>query len=70
MAQAPADIEQHILATRARLDNDVGELQQRVREQLDWRLQIERHPWGATTGALAAGFLISMWFTRLVGWRN
>lgn len=69
MAEAPADIEQHIRATRARLDQDVIELQQRVRSQLDWRQQVDRHPWGATVGALGAGLLISMWFTRLIGWR-
>ena len=71
MAQEPALIEQHIRETRERLDDDVAELQQRVRSQLDWRQQLERHPWTATLGAFGAGLIVSLWMTRSVlRWRT
>ncbi len=60
MGQAPEDIERHIYETRARLDENVAELRARVRAGLDWRNQMQLHPYAATGAAFGVGLLLSL----------
>lgn len=58
MAEASDQILRHIEAQRSELSRHVGELETNVRQKLDWRVQVRRHPgWfialGAVIGLLA-----------------
>ncbi len=60
MAQAPDQILSHIEAQRSQLARDVDELQGRIKEELDWRVQYWRHPEWFLAGAAFAGLLLSV----------
>jgi len=60
VGQQPEQIEQHIHQTRARLEENVAELRTRVRSNLDWRYQFQRHPVTLTAGAFLGGLLLAM----------
>jgi hypothetical protein len=59
MAQAPDQIMSHIEAQRAQLARNVDELQGRIRENMDWRVQYHRHPEWFLAGAALGGMLLS-----------
>jgi hypothetical protein len=46
------------LEAGARAAAEMEELQRRTRESLDWRTQIDRHPWALLGGAVAAAILV------------
>jgi hypothetical protein len=60
VGQAPEDIERHIGETRARLDRNVAELRARVRSRLDWRTQVQLHPYASAALAFAGGLVLSL----------
>ena len=59
MAQAPDQIMSHIEAQRSQLARDVDELQDRLKETVDWRVHYKRHPEWFLAGAAFAGLLLS-----------
>jgi len=59
-ASRPGQIERRIEHTRSQLVRDIDELKAVVRENLNWRLQIDRHPRAAAGIALAAGLLLGL----------
>lgn len=66
MAEDPATIESEIRSTRQRLGSNLQELETRVRDATDWRVQFERHTGAFIGAAFGAGVLLSL----LVGRRR
>lgn len=44
MAEGSNEIEAHIRSTRDRLESNLQELEHRVKDAADWRVQFSRHP--------------------------
>ena len=65
MGETAAQIEQLIGQQRDQLDSDVQQLRSQLRSMVDWRLQVQRHPWGAAAAAFAATYLVGILFGRL-----
>ena len=63
MGETPDDVKREVEQARAKLGQDLNELEYSVRTELDWRVQFARRPWvflGAAFGAAAAiGMLVS-----------
>lgn len=59
MDESPDQIEEHIRSTRRELESNLQELEHRVKDATDWRIQFERHPWAFLGAALAGGILLS-----------
>lgn len=59
MGETPDDIRQQVEQARARLGQNLNQLEYRVKAELDWRVHFDRHPWLflglAFAAALAAG---------------
>ena len=56
MGEAPDDIRHDVERARARLGQDLDELEAKVKAEFDWRAQFERRPWvflGAAFGLAA-----------------
>jgi hypothetical protein len=60
----PAAIRAGIERARQEIEQSVSELRQGVRETLDWRGLVRRHPAATLGGAFALGFLIARWTAR------
>jgi len=57
--EQPEQIEDHIRSTRRELGSNLQELEHRVKDATDWRVQFDRHP-GVMLGiAFAGGLLLS-----------
>ena len=59
MDESPDQIEEHIRSTREELGTNFKELETRLKNATNWRLQFERHTWLFVAAALAGGFLLS-----------
>ncbi len=59
MDQTASQIERHIEEQRQELRYHVSELQNRVRNVLDWRVQFQERPAVMLTLAFAGGLLLS-----------
>ncbi|MBI1896827.1 MAG: hypothetical protein HYS04_09890 [Acidobacteria bacterium] len=59
MDERPDKIVEHIEAERGRLEDNLDELQSRVRRTVDWRAQFERHPYLMMSVAAGGGALLS-----------
>ncbi len=64
MAETTDQIRQHIESRRVQLARDINELEQRVRETVDWRRQYQRHAGAALGVAFGAGVLLGLISTR------
>ncbi len=59
----PADnIRNDVERARARLGQDLNELEYQVKRQFDWRVQFDRHPRVFLGSAFAAGLMLA-WVT-------
>jgi len=58
MGETPDQIRSEIEHTRYRLGQDLETLEQRVKQETDWRVQVRRHPW-AFVGVVFALALIA-----------
>ncbi|HEX8985906.1 MAG TPA: DUF3618 domain-containing protein [Bryobacteraceae bacterium] len=62
MGEKPDQIREEIEQARYRLGQNLNQLEYRVRQTTDWRVQFDRHPWvfagAAFTGALVFGWMI------------
>jgi hypothetical protein len=58
MGETPDQIKREIELTRERISSNLNQLEDRVRERLDWRTQFGRRPWAFLGGAFGAAFLI------------
>lgn len=59
MGERAAQIEKEIQQERGELDKNLHELEQRVRDTTDWRVQFDRHPMLLMGVALGAGVALS-----------
>ena len=59
MGEQTDQIEQHIRQQRSELGQNIGELQQKVKNTVDWRAQFEHRPVTMIGLALGGGFLLS-----------
>ena len=60
MAETSDQIQQHIQKTRLDLNENINELQQKVKTTMDWRTQFEEHPLTMMGLALGAGVVFSL----------
>lgn len=58
MGETPREIELEIEQARNRLGQDLNQLEYRVRQEFDWRVQFERRPWTFLGIAFGAAFLV------------
>jgi ElaB/YqjD/DUF883 family membrane-anchored ribosome-binding protein len=56
MGETPVEIEAHIAEKRAELGRDLEQIEQRVRQAVDWREQARQHP----NAVLAIGFGVGL----------
>ena len=49
----------NIADQRQKLGQDIAELENRVRDATDWRVQFDRHPWLGLGLAMGSGLLLS-----------
>ena len=59
MDERPDQIEDHIRSTQRELGNNLQELENKVKDATDWRVQFERHPVAFLGFAFAGGLLLS-----------
>jgi len=59
MDEKPDKIVQHIESKRDVLGRNLDELQNKVRETTDWRVQFDRHPYVLMSAAMGGGMLLS-----------
>ncbi len=64
MGETAAQIEELIGQQRDQLESDVQHLQSQLRSMVDWRQQVERHPWGAAATVFMAAYLAGIFFGR------
>jgi ElaB/YqjD/DUF883 family membrane-anchored ribosome-binding protein len=57
-------IKQHIDQTRAELGRNLSELEQRVKDVVDWRAYFDQDPFKVLAGAFGAGLLLGLVATR------
>lgn len=59
MDEHPDQIEDHIRSTQRELGSNLEELENKVKDATDWRVQFERHPVACLGIAFAGGLLLS-----------
>lgn len=58
MGEGPSQIEDHIRATRRQLEGNLQELEHKVKDAANWRVQFGRHPGPFLSVACAGGMLL------------
>lgn len=66
MGQTTGEIETDLAETRDSLKANLEELETRVKDAADWRLQFRRHPLPMVVGAMLSGMLLSALIGRRV----
>jgi hypothetical protein len=64
MAQEPIDLKDHIDAERTRLGRDLEEIENRMKDAVDWRTWYEKNTALVLGVAAAGGLLVSLWSAR------
>jgi hypothetical protein len=64
VGETAAQIEQLIGQQRDQLDSDVQQLKSQLRSMVDWRLQMQRHPWGVAAAVFVATYWVGILFGR------
>jgi hypothetical protein len=59
MGEESEDLARHIENRRNRLNDNIGELERKAKDALDWRVQVERRPGTMLGLAFGAGILLS-----------
>jgi hypothetical protein len=62
-SRGPDDIVHDVERARARLAQDLNQLEYHVRKEFDWRVQFDRHPWLFVGTAFAVSFLFGLAIT-------
>jgi hypothetical protein len=57
--ERPDEIEDHIKSTQRELGSNLQELENKVKDATDWRVQFERHPMALLGAAFTGGILLS-----------
>ena len=58
MGETPREIEQEIEQARSRLGQNLNELEYRVKQEFDWRVQFQRRPLAFLGIAFGVAFLL------------
>ena len=64
MGETAGDIENEIDDSRHALQENLEELEQRMRDLADWRTHVRRHPGPMVLAALAGGMLLAAMIGR------
>jgi hypothetical protein len=64
MAETANQIRQDIEQTRARLGQDLNDLEYKVKQETDWRYHVTRRPWPFLGGVFAVSMLLGMASSR------
>jgi len=59
MGEESSQLEREILAERVELGQNLNELQSRVQQLTDWRVQFQKRPGVLLAAALGGGFLVA-----------
>ncbi len=60
MSEEIARIQTEIEEAKATLAENLSTLERKARELTDWRVQVARHPFGATGAGLLGGFVLAL----------
>jgi hypothetical protein len=60
MGETPDELRHQVEQARSRLDQDLNQLDYRVKEVTDWRFQFDRHPWIFLGAAFGGALLLSL----------
>ena len=60
MGETPNDIRNEVAQARARLGQNLNQLEYRVKEGINWRLQFDRRPWLFCGIAFGLAFLVGL----------
>jgi hypothetical protein len=60
MAETANQIRSDIEHARAKLGQDLNELEYRVKQETDWRYHVTRRPWSFVGGVFAVSMLLGM----------
>jgi hypothetical protein len=60
MGETPDDLKYEVEQARARLGQDLNQLEYRVRRELDWRVWFDRNPWLFVGAAFGIAFLLGL----------
>jgi hypothetical protein len=63
MGETPREIEQEIEQARQRLGQNLNQLEYRVKQEFDWRVQFDRRPYAFLGAAFALAFLLGTLLT-------
>jgi len=64
VVQKTDKIKNHIDTQRGKLEEDINEIERRVRKAVDWREWFDRNPLGMLGAAAAGGFVLSLLIRR------
>jgi hypothetical protein len=59
MGETSNQIERHIVETRNDLGENLSELEEKVKEAINWRAQVDQRPWTMIAVAFGGGVLLS-----------
>ena len=65
MGETKEQLMSEIEQARTALDRDLDALEQRVAEDTDWRLQIQRHPLLLAGAAIGCGLILGLFLASL-----
>lgn len=68
MGETSAQLEQLIGQQRDQLESDVQQLRSQLRSIVDWRVQVQRHPWRAAATVFLVTYLAGSMFGRIIRW--
>ncbi len=60
MGETPDDIKHDVEKARARLGQNLNELEYSIKSELDWRTQFDRHTWAFLGAAFGVSALLGM----------
>jgi hypothetical protein len=60
MGETPDEIKHDIEKARARLGQDLNDLEYHVKRDFDWHVQFDRHPWAFVGAAFGIAFLVGL----------
>ena len=60
MGETPDELKYHVEQIRGRLDQNLNQLEYRLKASINWRTQFERHPWAFLGTAFGGALLLAL----------